>query len=90
MIYPDIKLLADWQQNRSDSLQNHSHLCIWLRICRQSLLTCYASKLAAEIETLLFCTYLNNDVIATEKSLKIMFLFFYIFILRVILNMVIS
>jgi len=51
----------------------------------------YRHVMPVEIEqTLLFCTYLNCDVIATEKSLKMMFLFFYIFILKVILNMIIS
>jgi len=86
-------LLADWQQNRLDSHCKTIAICvrIWFRICRQSLLTCYVSRLAAEIEqTLLFYTYLNCDVIVTEKSLKMMFLFLYIFILKVILNMIIS
>jgi len=53
----------------------------------------YNLRLAAEIEQLLlFCMYLNCDVIATEKSLKMIdeFLFLYIFILRIILNMIIS
>jgi len=92
-MYPDSKMLADWQQNRSHSHCKTIAICvrIWLRICRQSLPTCYASRLAAEIEqTLLFCTYLNCDINATEKSLKMMFLFLYIFILRVILNMIIK
>ncbi|KAL6268045.1 hypothetical protein P5V15_001129 [Pogonomyrmex californicus] len=64
-------LLTNWQQIRSNIDCKSIAICVHIRlgICRQSLLTCYARRLAAEIEQSLLTYYASRLAAKTEQSL---------------------